>query len=563
MRMEVGADNVGQGAERGARVLESEAKQLRLYFHGRIIASLGIQMYQSPVAAIAELIANSWDADATEVKINLPDDLGDVAEIIVSDDGIGMSFAECQSHYLNVGRDRRVDEGRSTTRGGRPCLGRKGIGKFAGFGIAQLVEVDTTSKETGECTVFRMDLNSLRSSTFVSTEGTDIEILEATDPDTAARERHGTTIRLKALTLSQRRTPEALARQMARRFLLAQQAAEFRVTINGKELPRDEDFGDVQFDFPLDYEEAEKPKGLAIAGGWGTETLSDGNEIRWRMRFAHFPIGVDEFRGVSVFCGIKLAQAPFFFQLSGGLSGQHGEQYVSGTVTADYLDRGPRDVITTERKRINWEDKSALPLLLWGQERLKDLLAIWKARRARDKVSKIEGRVAGFSKRLARLQPSEAKTVKRALTRIASIEAIDDPQFEDLAGAVLTAWENGKLRELVRELAETEAMDANRLVSLLLEEQVLSALQVLEITRAKIDVLRGLRERIANRELELAVRDFIAKHPWLISPQWETFAIEENINHILEIAAAGALLRVPVDRDHRFRWKMITQSGGT
>ena len=38
--------------------------KLFLRFHGRIIDSLGIQMYQSPVAAVAELIANAWDADA-------------------------------------------------------------------------------------------------------------------------------------------------------------------------------------------------------------------------------------------------------------------------------------------------------------------------------------------------------------------------------------------------------------------------------------------------------------------------------------------------------------------
>ena len=40
-------------------------KKLYLEFHGRVIEHLGIQMYQSPVNAIAELIANSWDADAT------------------------------------------------------------------------------------------------------------------------------------------------------------------------------------------------------------------------------------------------------------------------------------------------------------------------------------------------------------------------------------------------------------------------------------------------------------------------------------------------------------------
>ncbi|MCY4226417.1 MAG: hypothetical protein OXF20_01735, partial [Gammaproteobacteria bacterium] len=54
---------------------------LYLRFHGRILDSLGIQMYQSPVAAIAELIANAWDADANSVNINLPSSLSGNPEI--------------------------------------------------------------------------------------------------------------------------------------------------------------------------------------------------------------------------------------------------------------------------------------------------------------------------------------------------------------------------------------------------------------------------------------------------------------------------------------------------
>ena len=48
-------------------------RRLYLDFHGRVIEHLGIQMYQSPVNAIAELVANAWDADATSVAIELPD----------------------------------------------------------------------------------------------------------------------------------------------------------------------------------------------------------------------------------------------------------------------------------------------------------------------------------------------------------------------------------------------------------------------------------------------------------------------------------------------------------
>ena len=60
-------------------------------------------MYQSPVAAVAELIANPCDADAKYMMIELPEALGADAELAVRDDGFGMSFEDCQDRYRSVG----------------------------------------------------------------------------------------------------------------------------------------------------------------------------------------------------------------------------------------------------------------------------------------------------------------------------------------------------------------------------------------------------------------------------------------------------------------------------
>ena len=78
----------------------AEQEGLYLIFHGRIIDLLGIQMYQSHVAAIGELIFNAWDADATEVYVDLPDTLDDGAVVEIRDNGGGMTFAEHQNAYL-------------------------------------------------------------------------------------------------------------------------------------------------------------------------------------------------------------------------------------------------------------------------------------------------------------------------------------------------------------------------------------------------------------------------------------------------------------------------------
>ena len=525
--------------------------KLYLSFHGRIIDSLGIQMYQSPVAAVAELIANAWDADATSVQVGLPDDLSGTPVITVADNGIGMTFGDCQNLYLDVGRNRRATKNGASSLGGRPVLGRQGIGKFAGFGIADVLEVETVSKETGEKTKFLLDLEKLRSDAYASTNQKEIEVLEKTGPDNTRKSKNGTIIKLRNLKL--RRTPSetVFAESMARRFLVAQTASNFSISVNDIPLPKDNALSNVQFDFPNDYKEKEIPDGMRNDNGVGIERVGS-DEIKWRIRFTKNTIGNEELRGVSVFCGIKLAQTPFFFHLSGGLDGQHGQQYISGQVQADFLDQLDEDLITTERQRINWELDEAHPLLIWGQDRVKSLLAIWKGRRAEDKIEKIEKKLTSFSARLEKLEPSEQHTVRQALKKIGSIEALSDIQFEEISDGILTAWEAGRLRELINRVSALGNIDEIEFLKILAEAHVLNALHVAEVVKTKVGIIDGLRAMIEKKDRENSLRDYIAKNPWLISPEWETFKIETKVKHLIEASAK----EVGMENDERWNGRI-------
>ena len=509
---------------------------LRLNYSGRIIDHLGLQMYQSPVAAVAELVANAWDADADRVDIRLPEALTDTAEIVVKDDGNGMTFAQCQERFLNVGYARRGNNNieRSQLKG-RRILGRKGIGKFAGFGIAQKVRVETVSRADGERTVFEMDISKLRSDTYVNREGTEIDLIEYECPDSGREQYHGTSIRLRGLVLSQRRDPIPFARSMARRFLLQQTAADFRISVNDAPLPDAGELLPVQFSFPTEYRDDERPANLGFTGDWGIETVG-GEEIRWRVRFYTDPIGDDELRGISVFAGGKLVQVPFFFNLSGGLPGQHGQQYISGQIQADALDEQQADLVAPERQRVNWDHPVAAQIEQWGQARLRQLLNLWRSRRGEERERHLEARVSGFAARLGRLGRHEERTVSRAIRRVAQIDTLSQSQFEDLGEAMLTAWEQGRLHDLIGDIAQVEELTPDQLVGVLAEAQVLTALNTAEAVRTKLLTVGGLKQRIDNHELENAVRDYISQHPWLVSPEWETFAVETGVNSLLDRA---------------------------
>ena len=120
------------------------------------IDKLGVKLYDKVSAVIAELVSNSYDADATEVIIEAPMDIylaskaaGHITdrdyEIKVSDDGIGMTPDEVNNYYLVVGAERRVDNrprrGDTSPGFNRKVMGRKGVGKLAPFGICEVSPV--------------------------------------------------------------------------------------------------------------------------------------------------------------------------------------------------------------------------------------------------------------------------------------------------------------------------------------------------------------------------------------------------------------------------------------
>lgn len=522
---------------------QQEEKELKIKFHGKILEHFGLQAYQSPVAAIAELISNAWDADSESVEVFLPNDLNNGSTILVKDTGLGMTFTECQDKYLNIGYNRRGGDLISkSSEKKRVVLGRKGIGKFAGFGIANKMTVDTVSKSTGERTVFEMNLNELKGDEFLLGDRT---LKAVYDPANEERKKEsGTKITLSDLTIKRNISKTQFPISMARRFLLFSMVGDFKIAIDGNLMPEAFDGTKVEFSFPGDYTEVERTQlsNMSVIDSWGRETLPNGKTIEWKFLFYKEPINEEELRGVTIFAHGKMAQKPFYFNLSGGMTGQHGMQYMIGMVKADYVDELSIEVISTERQRINFEPEETHELEKWGQKKVKELLDKWATRRGEKRAKAIAEKVAGFSARLDKLEPHEKKVVTGAIAKVASIPSLEEEQFTEIGNGILTAWENGRLRGLTTDISNQEDIDEKKLLEILLEADVLSALQYAEVVMTRLKLVSGLKERIQKRELETAVRDYIADNPWLIGPDWETYKKEKRVTSILEKARKAAKL---------------------
>ena len=124
-----------------------EKKKLGVAVDKRHIVSIGERLYAESVELLRELVNNAYDADATEVRVEVSPD-----RIAVSDNGTGMDFAGLEQYFI-IGSDEKVVHSRSP-RFGRVRIGQFGIGKFASLAAASRFELLTRHKDFAARVIF-------------------------------------------------------------------------------------------------------------------------------------------------------------------------------------------------------------------------------------------------------------------------------------------------------------------------------------------------------------------------------------------------------------------------
>lgn len=107
-----------------------------------LLQELGERLIGRPEIALAELIKNSYDADASTCTVTFQGD-----SIEISDDGHGMSSKEFHDYWMRVGTTHKRDDGRSRELD-RPLTGSKGVGRLAVQFLASEMWIETTAKNT-------------------------------------------------------------------------------------------------------------------------------------------------------------------------------------------------------------------------------------------------------------------------------------------------------------------------------------------------------------------------------------------------------------------------------
>lgn len=320
--------------------LSHQEPELKLSFDPRTIEHLGFKMYSRLPNAVAELVANAYDADATCVDVVV--DTSGSQSVRVTDDGHGMSPDDLADKYLRIGRNRRSDDNGYSESGNRRVAGRKGLGKLALFGIGEKITVRTKREGAAIWKVVTMDWDGLREAT-----GGDYRPNQHSEPadDPSA---HGTVILVEDLKRKTTVDPNDLAVSLSQLFNYVDDDFSVTVASVGKR--------PIGVTRNLRYESIDEESHWNVP----VDIPNSGNapEVRGVVIAARKPLRQD-LRGLTVYVKGRLANDPEFF---GVPESSHAYSYITGYIEADYLDDRAEDVVATDRRSINWDSSEAAEL---------------------------------------------------------------------------------------------------------------------------------------------------------------------------------------------------------
>lgn len=536
----------------------------------QIVDKLGVRLYDRASAVIAELISNSYDADATEVLVQAPMGRylattigGELTDhdlrIQVTDNGVGMTPREMEDYFLPVGRERRTDphRGPSSRRFGRKVMGRKGVGKLAPFGICKVIEVRSAG---GSCelhtlpdgTSHRGYLTShviLNYDDIVALGHNEIYRPKSGSDDCTVSDASGTTITLR--DFYRKRIPDSatLIRQIAQRFGIESDNWRIEVADN---TPGHQSERQVVDRFHVQTMPGTKltfcNTGQVLGPDDGTIDEAHAGfhqgdlfySVTGWMAYSKLPYKDDLMAGVRIYCRGKIASQTSVFNRRAGFTGEYNiRSYLVGELHADWLD-ADEDLILTDRRDILWSHELGEQLQEWGQSMVLRIgtLARDPLRKATLDVFLETGQVEDYvTKQFPDEQDDEirfrafhlAKMLGRTMSRAEVQQLTIVQEVVDLA--ILLA-PHVTLNEMLKQAADGAGTPLSLLGKFLRTARIAEACSFGRIAADRVRVIHSLRKLINTDSSEADLQELIRNAPWLINPEWAPVAANQTFSTV-------------------------------
>lgn len=492
----------------------------KIKFDKNTIDHLGIKLYSKFPPVVAELISNSYDADAENVIIKI-DYINKV--VTVCDDGIGMNHEELNENFLKIGRNRRKAERTGLSKiKKRKVTGKKGLGKLAVFGIAKTIEVHSIKDNIKNA--FSMNYDELKAE--IDNEYMPKVLYENIKVNQSPQ----TKIVIRDITQKKIMDVESLACNLSKRFSFY--GSDFKVELldlnSGKKIEITKSIYfeklDKEFEwlFPKDFENE------LNQAEWVTWLKN--NNVTGKIYTKKTPFHKSE-AGFYIYVRNKLAAENDFFD---DRANDTFNGYVTGYFNIDFIDDSDEvDYISTDRKNILWESDEKLVELKRNLNKLVGKVAsLWKEGRRQKKESQLN-LPPNFFDGLSPLEVSSIKRVKETLLSN-SIETDSIDSLKRVLDSMRVLYKFESFQKYIEDL-DDENLTVEKVEKITNDWEYIESKELAKISIGRIRAIEQFEKYIRNDASETKViQPFLEKFPWILDPRITTFEREVTFKKILK-----------------------------
>ena len=515
-----------------------------------ILNHLGFNLYSYVPPVLSEIVANSWDADATEVDIQIGN-----GKITITDNGDGMTRDDINGKYLFVGYERRKGNENKKTQKGRDVMGRKGIGKLSVFSIANYIRIEAVKGE--EKNGFKMSVKTIKDHIDENEKRPydkqrPYAPVALSEDDLTLNEK-GTRIILTGLKKRvTQASAAALRKRLARRFSVIG-TDDFDVKINGKSVTvmdreyfhkiqylwhfgnKSEEYVELCKRRRIHKLESEKQRdgNIEIVGeedsedsrysvkGW-IGTVVEPKELKDKDG--------DNLNKIVIMVRGKLAQEDILEDFP---ESSIYTKYLIGEIHADFLDLdGKQDIATSNRQEIIKDDSRYEVLQKWVGEELKNIRDRWDELR-QDEAIKDVRKIPAIAEWLDFLTEDKRRVAYALFGRIKQLVMDNENDRTELYKQSVLVFEKLRYKGLLEKLDRVSAENIPALTEIFSGLDEIEAYLYYEIVQDRLSVIRKLHEQVTDNAKEKVIQKYLYNHLWLLDPSWDratgTSSMEQNV----------------------------------
>ena len=498
------------------------------------VTHLGRNLYSTTPPALAELVANSYDAYATKVNLHLSSE-----SISVVDNGKGLNLKEFESKYAIIGSIKKKEKPINQLHERKP-MGKKGIGKLAAFSLGNVFTVYSKTEENDKWLSFTLKYQDM-----IDLEECNVDVSEIELPDKFSDYKTYQTGFIVDITEIRRKitstTKENIKVQLSRRFYINQAKASFELKIDDQELILDSNsyYDKLQYlvYFGYDDETEIKEKFPSV----NLEEYNQNEEIKRYFLSQHIKgwIGTtykpkdlksDEgasFANVIILSNGKIADEDI---LKSKPNARIANNYIVGEVEADEFIEKLNDPITSSRQGLDDSISEVEELINYLDVVRNKVIDGWDSIRQANAVENLPNRIkknGSYNEWLSGLTDSQRKINNKLLNLLSAKlddeKVVDDLALDSMVTSISSVINNIEADDLISSFdKETdEEVQFSLLFKLMNNISKTEDLNHANLIRKRLSAIEELERLMKeNNTPEKLFEEHLSDNPWLIKPYW-------------------------------------------